>query len=41
MREAVVDGLVMASEGHRLLTAMEAADRHLRGVPQRPEDLLL
>ncbi|WP_406013448.1 hypothetical protein OG520_14525 [Streptomyces sp. NBC_00984] len=41
MREAVVDNLIMAREGHRLLIAMMDADRHLRGVPQRAEDLLL
>ncbi|MCP3818411.1 hypothetical protein NLX86_09870 [Streptomyces sp. A3M-1-3] len=41
MREAVVDTLVLPAEGHRLLLAMGAADRHLRGVPQRPEDLSL
>ncbi|WP_033281922.1 hypothetical protein [Streptomyces sp. NRRL F-525] len=40
MREAVVDGLVLADAGHRLLIEMEHADRHLRGVPPRPEDLL-
>lgn len=40
MREAVVDGLTPASEGHRLLLAMGEAGRHVRGVPQEPEGLL-
>ncbi|WP_371549859.1 hypothetical protein OG266_31760 [Streptomyces sp. NBC_00554] len=40
MREAVVDGLVMADDGHRLLLGMEQAGRHLRGVPHRADDLL-
>ncbi|MFB7217773.1 hypothetical protein [Streptomyces sp. NPDC056227] len=40
MREAVAGELIVADDGYRLLIAMEAADRHLRGVPQRPEDLL-
>lgn len=40
MRIAVVDGLLAAAEGHRLLLAMTATDRHVRGIPSRPEDLL-
>ncbi|MGW5663282.1 hypothetical protein ACWEWG_24750 [Streptomyces sp. NPDC003758] len=40
MREAVVDGLVLADDGHGLLLAMGQAGRHLRGVPPRAEDLL-
>ncbi|MGW5973561.1 hypothetical protein [Streptomyces sp. NPDC055186] len=40
MREAVVDGLVMAETGHGLLTAIQQAGRHIRGVPRSPEDLL-
>ncbi|MER5431759.1 hypothetical protein [Streptomyces sp. NPDC002588] len=40
MREAVVDGLVLADAGHSLLLEMEQTGRHLRGVPDRPEDLL-
>lgn len=39
VREAVVEGLVVAHEGHRLLHAMTEQGRHLRGVPRRPEDL--
>ncbi|MFP8944135.1 hypothetical protein ACLIYM_22215 [Streptomyces fenghuangensis] len=40
MREAVVDGLIMADTGHSLLLDMERAGRYLRGVPHRPADLL-
>lgn len=40
MREAVVDGLVMADTGHGLLTAMEQAGRHVRGIPRNPAELL-
>ncbi|MGW1780458.1 hypothetical protein ACWCQQ_15135 [Streptomyces sp. NPDC002143] len=40
VREAVVDGLVLADAGHHLLLGMQQAGRHLRGVPHRPEDLL-
>ncbi|MEW1642099.1 hypothetical protein [Streptomyces sp. NPDC091219] len=40
MREAVVDGLVLADAGHGLLMGMEQAGRHLRGVPRRAADLL-
>lgn len=41
MREAVVDNLISTRKGHGLLVSMVAADRHLRGVPQRAGDLLL
>jgi predicted nucleic acid-binding protein len=40
IRQAVAEGLVVAHEGHRLLHAMTSRGRHLRDVPQRPEDLL-
>ncbi|MFK4149822.1 hypothetical protein [Streptomyces sp. NPDC004065] len=40
MREAVVDGLVPADDGHGLLLRMQQSGRHLRGVPPRPADLL-
>ena len=40
MREAVVGGLVMADDGHRLLLDMEQAGRHLRGIPRGAGDLL-
>lgn len=40
MREAVVDGLVPADAGHRLLIDMKQAGRHLRDVPRWPVDLL-
>lgn len=40
MREAVVGGLVMADDGHRLLLCMEQAGRHLRGIPRGAGDLL-
>ncbi|MEV5957998.1 hypothetical protein AB0M11_30245 [Streptomyces sp. NPDC051987] len=40
MREAVVEGLVLADAGHALLTGMQQAGRHLRGVPRRSEGLL-
>ncbi|MFJ8539326.1 hypothetical protein [Streptomyces sp. NPDC093591] len=40
MREAVVDGLVPADDGHGLLLRMRQSGRHLRGVPPRAGDLL-
>jgi predicted nucleic acid-binding protein len=40
VREAVVGGLVMTDDGHRLLLGMEQAGRHLRGVPRRADELL-
>jgi len=39
MRKAVAGNLVPAAEGHRLLHSMLAANRHLRGIPEQPEDL--
>ena len=39
MREAVVGSLLKAREGHELLLSMGSADRHLRGVPEKPQDL--
>lgn len=40
VREAVVGGLIMTDDGHRLLLGMEQAGRHLRSVPHRADDLL-
>lgn len=40
VREAAVGELISAGEGHRLLTAMVAAGRHLHRVSADPVDLL-
>ena len=40
MREAAVSGQIDYAEGHRLLLAMVADGRHIRGVPERAERLL-
>ncbi|MCT7351022.1 hypothetical protein N4P33_02355 [Streptomyces sp. 15-116A] len=40
MREAVVEGLVAADDGHGMLLRMRQSGRHLRGIPPRPADLL-
>ncbi|MFJ9897359.1 hypothetical protein ACIQPR_28920 [Streptomyces sp. NPDC091280] len=40
MREAVVEGLVLADAGHALLLGMGQAGRHLRGVPGSADELL-
>ncbi|MEU3996033.1 hypothetical protein AB0E76_09440 [Streptomyces fungicidicus] len=40
MREAAVSGQIHYTEGHRLLLAMTADGRHIRGVPDRAERLL-
>ncbi|EST34687.1 hypothetical protein N566_18255 [Streptomycetaceae bacterium MP113-05] len=40
MNEAVVDGLVTAEEGHRLLADIVAAGNHLHRISRHPRDLL-
>ncbi|MEU6244576.1 hypothetical protein [Streptomyces sp. NPDC047024] len=40
MREAAVAGQIHYTEGHRLLLAMVADGRHIRGIPERAESLL-
>lgn len=40
MREAAVSGLIHCTEAHRLLLAMLADGRHIRGVPECAERLL-
>ncbi|WP_330460413.1 hypothetical protein OIB37_28185 [Streptomyces sp. NBC_00820] len=40
MREAAVSGQIHHTEGHRLLLAMVADGRHIRGVPERAASLL-